>query len=152
MKRPLESLSCKQKRFIALSFLIVLSLLEFSTSFRAFLEVPSMQIDPGSNYHRTPLLFRCSRGAPVTHTSAFPAKLSLGTAHLSSLRCSRLFGSAVLSLPFFFINYGIWMENKHKGSIVKSQTGVFKLRNGGAVQVNNSVQAPNIPKPKPEDS
>jgi membrane fusion protein, multidrug efflux system len=31
-------------------------------------------------------------------------------------------------------------------------SGVFKLRNGGAVQVNNSVQPPNNPKPKPEDS
>ena len=31
-------------------------------------------------------------------------------------------------------------------------SGVFKLRNGGAVQVNNQVQPPNSPKPKPEDS
>jgi membrane fusion protein (multidrug efflux system) len=30
--------------------------------------------------------------------------------------------------------------------------GVFKLRNGAAVQVNNKVQPPNNPKPKPEDS
>jgi membrane fusion protein, multidrug efflux system len=31
-------------------------------------------------------------------------------------------------------------------------SGVFKLRNGAAVQVNNSVQPPDNPKPKPEDS
>ena len=31
-------------------------------------------------------------------------------------------------------------------------SGVFKLRNGVPVQVNNSVQPPNNPKPKPEDS
>lgn len=31
-------------------------------------------------------------------------------------------------------------------------SGVFKLRNGGSVVVNNSVQPPNNPKPKPEDS
>jgi membrane fusion protein, multidrug efflux system len=31
-------------------------------------------------------------------------------------------------------------------------SGVFKLRNGGSVLVNNSVQPPNNPKPKPEDS
>jgi membrane fusion protein (multidrug efflux system) len=31
-------------------------------------------------------------------------------------------------------------------------SGVFKLRNGGSVQVNNSIQPPNNPKPKPEDS
>ncbi len=31
-------------------------------------------------------------------------------------------------------------------------SGVFKLRNGASVQVNNSVQPPNNPKPKPEDS
>jgi membrane fusion protein (multidrug efflux system) len=31
-------------------------------------------------------------------------------------------------------------------------SGVFKLRNGGAVQVNNKVQPPNNPKPNPEDS
>jgi membrane fusion protein (multidrug efflux system) len=31
-------------------------------------------------------------------------------------------------------------------------SGVFKLRNGAAVQVNNKVQPPNSPKPKPEDS
>ena len=31
-------------------------------------------------------------------------------------------------------------------------SGVFKLRNGAPVQVNNSVQPPNNPKPKPEDS
>lgn len=31
-------------------------------------------------------------------------------------------------------------------------SGVFKLRNGAAVQVNNSVQPANSPKPKPEDS
>ena len=31
-------------------------------------------------------------------------------------------------------------------------SGVFKLRNGGAVQVNNTIQPPNNPKPKPEDS
>jgi membrane fusion protein (multidrug efflux system) len=31
-------------------------------------------------------------------------------------------------------------------------SGVFKLRNGGAVQVNNKVQPPDNPKPKPEDS
>ncbi|HKW19137.1 MAG TPA: efflux RND transporter periplasmic adaptor subunit [Terriglobales bacterium] len=31
-------------------------------------------------------------------------------------------------------------------------SGVFKLRNGGSVQVNNKVQPPNNPKPKPEDS
>jgi membrane fusion protein (multidrug efflux system) len=31
-------------------------------------------------------------------------------------------------------------------------SGVFKLRNGGAVQVNNKIQAPNNPKPNPEDS
>ena len=31
-------------------------------------------------------------------------------------------------------------------------SGVFKLRNGAAVQVNNKVQPPNNPKPKPEDS
>lgn len=30
--------------------------------------------------------------------------------------------------------------------------GVFKLRNGVPVQVNNTVQPPNNPKPKPEDS
>jgi membrane fusion protein, multidrug efflux system len=30
--------------------------------------------------------------------------------------------------------------------------GVFKLRNGAAVQVNNKIQPPNNPKPKPEDS
>jgi len=31
-------------------------------------------------------------------------------------------------------------------------SGVFKLRNGAAVQVNNKVQPSNNPKPKPEDS
>lgn len=31
-------------------------------------------------------------------------------------------------------------------------SGVFKLRNGGSVFVNNVVQPPNNPKPKPEDS
>lgn len=31
-------------------------------------------------------------------------------------------------------------------------SGVFKLRNGGAVQVNNNVKAPDNPKPNPEDS
>lgn len=31
-------------------------------------------------------------------------------------------------------------------------SGVFKLRNGAAVQVNNNVQPPNNPKPNPEDS
>ncbi len=31
-------------------------------------------------------------------------------------------------------------------------SGVFKLRNGAAVQVNNKVQPPNNPKPKPEDT
>jgi membrane fusion protein (multidrug efflux system) len=31
-------------------------------------------------------------------------------------------------------------------------SGVFKLRNGAPVQVNNQVQPPNNPKPKPEDS
>src|SRR5438477_4487465 len=31
-------------------------------------------------------------------------------------------------------------------------SGVFKLRNGAAVKVNNKVQPPNNPKPKPEDS
>ncbi|MBV9181149.1 MAG: efflux RND transporter periplasmic adaptor subunit [Acidobacteria bacterium] len=31
-------------------------------------------------------------------------------------------------------------------------SGVFKLRNGAAVQVNNTVQPSNNPKPKPEDS
>src|SRR6266567_1475 len=31
-------------------------------------------------------------------------------------------------------------------------SGTFKLRNGAAVQVNNKVQPPNNPKPKPEDS
>ncbi len=31
-------------------------------------------------------------------------------------------------------------------------SGVFKLRNGAAVEVNNKVQPPNNPKPKPEDS
>ena len=31
-------------------------------------------------------------------------------------------------------------------------SGVFKLRNGAPVQVNNSVTPPNNPKPKPEDS
>jgi len=31
-------------------------------------------------------------------------------------------------------------------------SGVFKLRNGAAVQVNNSVQPPDNPKPNPEDS
>jgi membrane fusion protein, multidrug efflux system len=31
-------------------------------------------------------------------------------------------------------------------------SGVFKLRNGEAVQVNNKVQPPNNPKPNPEDS
>ena len=31
-------------------------------------------------------------------------------------------------------------------------SGVFKLRNGAEVQVNNSVTPPNNPKPKPEDS
>src|SRR2546422_6721965 len=31
-------------------------------------------------------------------------------------------------------------------------SGVFKLRNGAAVQVNNEVQPSNNPKPKPEDS
>jgi membrane fusion protein (multidrug efflux system) len=30
--------------------------------------------------------------------------------------------------------------------------GVFRLRNGGAVQVNNTVRPENIPNPKPEDS
>jgi len=30
--------------------------------------------------------------------------------------------------------------------------GVFKLRNGAAVQVNNKVQPGNSPAPKPEDS
>ena len=31
-------------------------------------------------------------------------------------------------------------------------SGVFKLRNGAAVQVNNKVQPGNNPSPKPEDS
>jgi membrane fusion protein (multidrug efflux system) len=31
-------------------------------------------------------------------------------------------------------------------------SGVFKLRNGGAVLVNNNVQPSNNPAPKPEDS
>ena len=31
-------------------------------------------------------------------------------------------------------------------------SGVFKLRNGAAVRVNNSVQPSNNPAPKPEDS
>jgi membrane fusion protein (multidrug efflux system) len=31
-------------------------------------------------------------------------------------------------------------------------SGVFKLRNGAAVQVNNKIQAPNNPKPNPEES
>lgn len=31
-------------------------------------------------------------------------------------------------------------------------SGVFKLRNGAAVQVNNKVQPENSPAPKPEDS
>ncbi len=31
-------------------------------------------------------------------------------------------------------------------------SGAFKLRNGAAVQVNNEVQPPNNPQPKPEDS
>jgi membrane fusion protein (multidrug efflux system) len=31
-------------------------------------------------------------------------------------------------------------------------SGVFKLRNGAPVQVNNKLQPPNNPKPKPEDS
>ena len=31
-------------------------------------------------------------------------------------------------------------------------SGVFKLRNGAAVQINNKVQPANNPKPKPEDS
>jgi membrane fusion protein (multidrug efflux system) len=31
-------------------------------------------------------------------------------------------------------------------------SGVFKLRNGAAVQINNNVQPSNNPAPKPEDS
>ena len=31
-------------------------------------------------------------------------------------------------------------------------SGVFKLRNGAAVQVNNKTQPGNNPAPKPEDS
>ena len=31
-------------------------------------------------------------------------------------------------------------------------SGVFKLRNGAAVEVNNKVQPDNNPAPKPEDS
>jgi membrane fusion protein (multidrug efflux system) len=31
-------------------------------------------------------------------------------------------------------------------------SGVFKLRNGAAIQVNNKVQPTNNPAPKPEDS
>ena len=31
-------------------------------------------------------------------------------------------------------------------------SGVFKLRNGAAVQINNTVQPANSKKPKPEDS
>ena len=31
-------------------------------------------------------------------------------------------------------------------------SGVFKLRNGAAVQINNKVQPTNNPAPKPEDS
>jgi membrane fusion protein (multidrug efflux system) len=31
-------------------------------------------------------------------------------------------------------------------------SGVFKLRNGASVQVNNKIQPSNNPKPKPEDS
>ena len=31
-------------------------------------------------------------------------------------------------------------------------SGVFKLRNGAAVEVNNKVQPGNNPAPKPEDS
>jgi membrane fusion protein (multidrug efflux system) len=31
-------------------------------------------------------------------------------------------------------------------------SGVFKLRNGAAVEVNNKIQAPNNPKPNPEES
>jgi membrane fusion protein (multidrug efflux system) len=31
-------------------------------------------------------------------------------------------------------------------------SGVFKLRNGASVQVNNKVQPSNSAKPKPEDS
>ena len=31
-------------------------------------------------------------------------------------------------------------------------SGVFKLRNGAPVQINNKVQPENNPRPKPEDS
>ena len=31
-------------------------------------------------------------------------------------------------------------------------SGVFKLRNGAAVQINNSVQPSNSPAPRPEDN
>jgi hypothetical protein len=31
-------------------------------------------------------------------------------------------------------------------------SGVFKLRNGAAVQINNTVKPSNSPKPKPENS
>jgi membrane fusion protein (multidrug efflux system) len=31
-------------------------------------------------------------------------------------------------------------------------SGVFKLRNGAAVQINNTVQPSNNPAPEPEDS
>lgn len=43
------------------------------------------------------------------------------------------------------------MSGLNPGDEVVS-SGVFKLRNGAAVQVNNSVQPSNNPKPKPEDS
>jgi membrane fusion protein (multidrug efflux system) len=39
----------------------------------------------------------------------------------------------------------------HPGDEVVT-SGAFKLRNGAAVQVNNEVQLPNNPAPKPEDS
>lgn len=39
----------------------------------------------------------------------------------------------------------------HPGEEIVS-SGVFKLRNGAAVQVNNKIQPPNNPKPNPEDS
>jgi membrane fusion protein (multidrug efflux system) len=42
------------------------------------------------------------------------------------------------------------LSGVNPGEVVVT-SGVFKLRNGAAVQVNNTVQPPNSPSPKPED-
>ena len=48
-------------------------------------------------------------------------------------------------------NCGLSFSGVNAGEEIVT-SGVFKLRNGAAVQVNNTVQPANDPKPKPEDN